>query len=601
MIRKIDNITSIDKFLSLFPIYTEDLAAARSALTAAWESVLQKRIGNLQNGNIPHDALHSLRMAYTLAGLGMDSGTIVCALLYSENNTPAFSEEEITAAFGASVVPILQAAATFSDIKLYNKRKDPAGTICKMFLSMVNDLRIMIFLLADRLDKIQYVSEYPENRRKPMVHEIIEIWAPLAQRMGISTIQHELEDLSLKYLNREAFNQIKAVVAAKKKEREAFLQSVEHSLYAIMQENGISVKVQSRAKHFWSIYQKMVKRNKTADELYDLLAVRILCASVSECYTILGLVHTLWKPLEGRFKDYIAMSKPNGYQSLHTTVLCDEGQTLEIQIRTHDMHEVAERGVASHWVYKKRDSHSTVNETELSFVRQVKILSEKKYNDDEFLAQLKNDLLGDSIYVFTPQGDIIELPAGSTAIDFAYSIHSEIGEKIISARADGVIIPLSRPLKNTQVIEIITHPHAHPTLNQYANAHTSKARQKIRAWLQQHTETAQTGDKSGKSDDTLSAEREAKQPHHRGKGEPQTEEPAILQIRIDDSTNFLVKFAKCCNPTAKDSVCGYVSRGRGVIIHKKDCPNLKKIPEIDDRIIQVELITGEKKQKQQSD
>ena len=597
MIRKIDNITSSDIFLSKFPLYTENSDSQRKALTAAWDSVVQKRIGNSATGSIPHDALHSLRMAYTLAELGMDSGTIVCALLYSENNTPAFSEEEINHIFGTSVVQILQAAATFSDVKLYNKRKDPAGTICKMFLSMVNDLRIMIFLLADRLDKIQYIFEYPENRRKAMVHEIIEIWAPLAQRMGISTIQHEMEDLSLKYLHREAFNQIKEVVAAKKKEREAFLQSVERSLYTIMEENGLSVTVQSRAKHFWSIYQKMVKRNKTADELYDLLAVRILCSSVNECYTILGLVHTLWKPLAGRFKDYIAMSKPNGYQSLHTTVICTEGQTLEIQIRTYGMHEIAERGVASHWVYKKRDSHSSVNESELSFVRQVKMLSEKKYNDDEFLAQLKNDLLGDSIYVFTPRGDIIELPAGSTAIDFAYSIHSEIGEKIVSARADGVIIPLSRPLKNTQVIEIITHPQAHPTRNQYANAHTSKARQKIRAWLQQHTETTHTGDKNDKPEE-VQPERGGKLPHRqRGTGEPQTIKPAILQIRIDDSENFLVKFAKCCNPAAEDAVCGYVSRGRGVIIHKTDCSNLKKIPDIENRLIAVELITGEKPKK----
>lgn len=222
MIRKRDNITSFDAFLSAFPVYTEDSDSERTALAAAWNSVLEKRTGGSANGSIPHDALHSLRMAYTLADLGMDSGTIVCALLYSENNTPAFSEEEITATFGAAVMPILQAAATFSDVKLYNKRKDPAGTICKMFLSMVNDLRIMIFLLADRLDKIQYIAEYPEDRRKTMVHEISDIWAPLAQRMGISTIQHELEDLSLKYLHREAFNQIKAVVAAKKKEREAF-------------------------------------------------------------------------------------------------------------------------------------------------------------------------------------------------------------------------------------------------------------------------------------------------------------------------------------------------------------------------------------------
>ena len=429
--------------------------------------------------------------------------------------------------------------------------------------------------------------------------------------MGISTVQNELEDLSLKYINREAFDQIKTVVAAKKKEREAFLQSAEKTIYQTMEKAGIKVKVQSRAKHFWSIYQKMKKRNKAADELYDLLAVRILCTTVNECYTILGLMHTVWKPLEGRFKDYIAMPKANGYQSLHTTVICKGGQTLEIQIRTHEMHEIAERGVASHWVYKKHSKNKTANEQELSFVQQVKSLAQQRFNNEEFLAELKSDLLSDSIFVFTPKGDIIELPAGATAVDFAYRIHSSIGEKLVSAKADGAIIPLSRPLKNTQVVEVITHPNAHPTHNQYENAHTTRARQKIRAWLQlnENLLRSEKEEKGQRTDLTEDSAKEALRPPKETPEEAETAKRELesaqkdpkknpaLRIRIGGSTNFPVRFAGCCKPTSDSAICGYVANGRGVIIHRKSCINLKRIPDLEARLIDVEWDIKESKQK----
>ncbi|MGP1431325.1 MAG: RelA/SpoT family protein [Treponema sp.] len=627
MIQKVENLASLKHFFERYPDYAESENAEDAArISAAWNILLKERMPQAQNGSaetvptvpasdhaptdqqaapitsddgIPHDIAHSLRMAHSLAALEMDSESIVCALLYSENGSFKLPEDRLRKEFGNTTADILDAAAKFSDVKLYTTGKEHTDTVCKMFFSMVNDLRVMIVQLADRLDKIRYIREYPEDRQRRIAGEIIEIWAPLAQRMGISTVQNELEDLSLKYINREAFDQIKEVVASKKKEREAFLKETEKTLYEAIQKTGIKVTVQSRAKHFWSIYQKMKKRNKAADELFDLLAVRILCNTVNECYTILGLVHTIWKPLEGRFKDYIAMPKANGYKSLHTTVICQGGQTLEIQIRTHEMHEIAERGVASHWLYKKRSKNKTANEQELSFVQQVKSLAkQQRFNNEEFLAELKSDLLSDSIFVFTPGGDIIELPAGATAVDFAYRIHSSIGEKLVAAKADGVIIPLSRPLKNTQKVEIITNPNAHPTHNHYENAHTTRARQKIRAWLQAHenllnTEKEEKGQQGELQEEAPvrpakeTAEETEKIRRDLEQAQKDPTRNSAVRIRIGNSTNFPVRFAGCCKPTLDAAICGYVANGRGIIIHKKDCRNLKHIPDLENRLIDV--------------
>ena len=390
------------------------------------------------------------------------------------------------------------------------------------------------------------------------------------------------------------FDQIKNLVSAKKGERSTFLETAEKEIIQVAAKAGIEISVKSRAKHFWSIYQKMKKRNKAADELYDLLAMRILCPSVNECYSMLGLVHTIWKPIDGRFKDYIAMPKANGYQSLHTTVMCSDDRLLEIQIRTTEMHHIAENGVASHWLYKKGTSNEIVDANNVALINQLKELSRNRFTDEDFLSRIKRDLLGDSIFVFTPKGDIIELPAGSTAIDFAYTIHSAVGEKIVGAKADGSIIPLSQSLKNTQVIEIATHPQAHPTLNQYNNAHTAKARQKIRAWLQLNDPTSafekrESGevDKQTSQQNQIGHHKGLLQTHHDEENKPEFD-AAVLKIRVGDSTNFMIKFANCCKPVPPLPITGYVSRGRGIIIHRQDCNNLARIPEINNRSMCVE-------------
>ena len=324
--------------------------------------------------------------------------------------------------FGLSVTQLVEGTSRISVLKLKNKTIQQAESIRKMFFAMIDDIRIIMVRLADRLDKMRTLKNFPIEQQKPIAQETIDIWAPLANRLGISSIKDELEDLSLKYINKEVYDHIKALVAAKKSERAHFLTEAEKLILKKTEKAGIQVEVRSRAKHFFSIYQKMKKRNKSADELYDLLAIRILCETVNDCYTLIGLVHTIWKPLDGRFKDYIAMPKANGYQSLHTTVLNHEGRPLEIQIRTKEMDFIAEKGVASHWLYKQGKGNEKVTANHLSVINQLKELSQNKYTDEDFLNRIKLDILGDSIFVFTPKGDIMELPAGSTAIDFAYKI-----------------------------------------------------------------------------------------------------------------------------------------------------------------------------------
>lgn len=576
------------------------LSPDREKIEAAWSFMSARKAGVMRAcGEAFMD--HPLRVARILTELHLDADAIICALLHGSMEDLGLTTDEIESKFGKSVARMVTGTSRISGLRMQNKTVQQAESIRKMFFAMVDDIRIILVRLADRLDKMRSLKNFPEDQQKIIAQETIDIWAPLANRLGISFVKDELEDLSLKFLNREVFDQIKSLVSAKKGERATFLEKAEGEIIRVAEKAGIRVSVQSRAKHFWSIYQKMKKRNKAADELYDLLAMRVLCDSVNECYTMLGLVHTVWKPLDGRFKDYIAMPKANGYQSLHTTVMCLEGRPLEIQIRTYEMHHIAENGIASHWLYKKGTSNEVINADNLSIINQLKELSQARFTDEDFLARIKLDLLGDSIFVFTPKGDIIELPAGSTAIDFAYYIHSAVGEKIVGAKADGSIIPLSQALRNTQVVEIVTHPQAHPTLNQYNNAHTAKARQKIRIWLQENDpsgafEKREPGevDKTAMQAGQMAAQG-SQYGHHKGTLQQEHEESAppqydsaVLKIRVGDTTNFMIKFAACCKPVPPSLITGYVSRGRGIIIHRTDCSNLARIPEIKNRSITVE-------------
>ncbi len=570
----------LENFFKDFPDYEAD----KEKITAAWNYLLEKAAGVKRNCGKPW-YLHPMRVARILAQNKLDSDSIISGFFHSILSLPGTSLDEIKSRFGEDVAKIVNGTTKITSLPINSKTLLQADSIRKMLFAMVDDVRVILVKLADRLDRMRNIKNADEKDRRIIAHEALDIWAPLADRLGISAGKNELEDLSLKYTNPDVFQQIKAIVSQKKDERSEYLNKATQAILKSAAKAGIEITITSRAKHFYSIYQKMRKRNKEPGELYDLLALRILCETDSECYTLVGIVHGLWKPLEGRFKDYIAMPKSNGYQSLHTTVMC-EGKPLEIQIRTKKMHNIAEHGVASHWLYKKGTSHDLVDVKQLSIFNQLQELRNEHLDDETFFNEFKNELLGDEIVVFTPKGDVVKLPAGSTAIDFAYHIHSAVGEKIVGAKADGKIIPLSTKLSNTQIIEVLTNPQAHPTEAQIKLAKTSKARQRIHAWLTAN-DPVFIEKAAAKAAEIAERENAPKKQHKRGTGNGVQTANHSGKIKIGNTTNFVITIAKCCSPKYPDPIVGYISRARGITIHKASCLTYLRIPGIEKRSIEV--------------
>ncbi len=586
-----DSTVLIDTFFKTYPLYSQE--PSRERIQKAWAYLIEKT-GNLNRSCGKPYYLHPMRVACILAQMKMDSDTVISGFFHNIEEVDETCVSDIASLFGSDVASLIRDTSKITSLKIKNKTLQQADSIRKMLFAMIDDIRVIIIKMADRLDRMRNLRNVPPSSQRAIAGEVIDIWAPLASRLGMSDIKSEMEDLSLKYSNPDVFQQIKSIVAQKKEERAEYLDKAVQAIYKAAEKQGIQVSIKSRAKHFYSIYQKMRKRNKGADELFDLLALRVICNEVSECYTLIGIVHSFWKPLDGRFKDYIAMPKANGYQSLHTTVMC-EGRPLEIQIRTAEMDNVAEHGVAAHWLYKKGTNHDLVKAEDLSIINQLKELRSEKLNDDTFFKQLKEELLGDEIYVFTPKGDVVELPAGATAIDFAYHVHSAIGEKIVGAKADGKIIPLSTPLQNTQIIEIITNPQAHPTENQLKLVKTSKAKQKIRSWLYQNdSDFKELYDKQKAVNDDMPPQPLRAKKHHSGAGYIE-QKRYTGKIRIGDTTNFFITIAKCCNPKPGDLIVGYISRVRGVTVHKATCLTYQRIPNIENRSIEVMWDEAEEK------
>lgn len=572
----------LQEFIQNFSFYSD---SSKEKITKAWDFLLQNCKDKKRPCGSPY-YLHPLRIAYILAQREFDDDCICAGLLHSIYDFEITSEE-ISSQFGTSVAKIIDGTSKIMHIPVNSKTLHQADAIRKMLFAMVDDVRVIFVKLADRLDRIRNIKTLESSQQKLLASEIIDIWAPLADRLGMSKEKNEFEDLSLKYTNPDAFQQIKAVIAQKKDERAAYLQKAVSTIQAEADKIGIQVSISSRAKHFYSIYQKMRKRNKEPSELFDLLALRVICQHKTDCYTLIGIVHGLWKPLEGRFKDYIAMPKANGYQSLHTTVMCED-KPLEIQIRTQKMHDIAEHGVASHWLYKKGMNHDLVDVNNLSIFNQLQELRNKPLSDETFFQNFKNDLLGDEVLVFTPKGEVKKLPLGSNAIDFAYSIHSAIGEKIVGAKANGKIIPLTQPLQNTQIIEILTNPQAHPTEAQLKSVKTTKAKQKIHSWLVANDSTFEAKSNTAKIENEASKViQEEHRKHKKGTGLPQ-EQKETGKVKVGNTTNFIVTFAKCCNPKYPDPISGYVSTGRGLIIHKANCITFHRIPNIEKRTLDVE-------------
>lgn len=552
--------------------------------------------------------IHPLAVAETLIQLNMDADTVCAGLLHDVIEDTDTSEEIITENFGKNVCELVQGVTKIANIKSLSKSAQEAETIRKMFLAMSKNMPVIIIKLADKLHNMRTLQYMEPTRAKEIASDCLDIYAPLADRLGIAWMKAELEDLSLKTLKPDTYQYIQDYLLAKKSEFDKYLETVKKKIANACIEAGIkNIKITTRSKHTYSIYMKMKKRRKEIDEIFDILGVRVICNTVPECYTLVGIIHQLWPPMEGRFKDYIAMPKANNYQSLHTTIMAMNGVILEIQIRTYEMDQIAEYGVASHWAYKAnigaQNSSSWVNMDSQQLSRiatKLKSWNSEIEQSESFMEDIKSELLKDTIYVFTPKGQAIELPIGATALDFAYMIHTEIGNHTVSAKANGSIVPLGQPLENTQVVEILTQKNAHPRVTWLKYAHTTSARRKIRAWLNKYDENLliEKNIIAHKKDLVAAISNEPPAPV----APEDLQDSEIVRkvnndykkssVTVAKNKNMMISLAQCCNPVPGDSIVGYVSRGRGIIVHKSDCPNLVHMSEIEQRKIEVEWETA---------
>ena len=555
--------------------------------------------------------IHPLSVASILVDIRMDAQGVIAALLHDVLEDTETTRTSLRKEFGREVESLVQGVTKISVLRGRSSRSlQHAETIRKMLFAMVKDVRVILIKLADKLHNMRTLGYLGPDDRARIAMETLDIYAPLAGRLGISRIKDELEDLSLKHLQPVVYEQIRQFVSDRKSERAEYLERVKEAITREATAAGIAITIETRAKHFYSIYQKTRRRGKQMEEIYDLLGLRVLCDTTSQCYELLGLVHKLWMPIEGRFKDYIAMPKSNRYQSLHTTVMGFAGKIIEIQIRTHAMHQTAENGIAAHWLYKSKVLKDGEKTKELSLINKLREWQGATKGglgagavSGDFLDEIKKELLRDSIYVFTPKGDVVELPYGSTAIDFAYHIHTDIGEQCTGAKADGAIVPLKEPLKNTQVVEIMTSKTAHPHLDWLRYVKTSKARSRIKHWLAQNEpglifDRNIVARKSEEAPQVVTFQKTKGRPpggpvpeEPPAGPETQIRDPSKVSIRIGEERNIMIRIAQCCTPSTGDAIVGYVSRGRGITVHRIGCPSIASIKDFAERSIDVEWET----------
>lgn len=590
--------------------------------------------------------IHPLCVAIILADLEMDKETIAAGILHDVVEDTIMSLEELKREFGEEVALLVDGVTKLTQISWsMDKMEIQAENLRKMFLAMAKDIRVIIIKLADRLHNMRTLQYMKPEKQKEKAKETMEIYAPIAHRLGISKIKIELDDLSLKYLHPDVYYDLAEKISLKKDARESFVKSIVDEVQAHLKEVGIEAKVEGRVKHFFSIYKKMVNQNKTLDQIYDLFAVRIIVDNVKDCYAALGVIHEMYKPIPGRFKDYIAMPKPNMYQSLHTTLIGSNGQPFEIQIRTYEMHRTAEYGIAAHWKYKESGSGQVAagkEEEKLSWLRQILEWQKDMSDNKEFLNMVKGDLdlFSDSVYCFTPSGDVKNLPSGSTPIDFAYSIHSAVGNKMVGARVNGKLVNIDYVIQNGDQVEVITSQNSKGPSRDWLNlVKSTQAKNKINQWFK--TELKEDNILRGK--DMVDRYCKAKGINYSDINKPEYQEKVMkryafrdwdsvlasighgglkegqvinkmveernkkLKKEVTDSTilsdiedlssklpvakrsgsgiivkgihDLAVRFSKCCSPVPGDEIVGFVTRGRGISIHRTDCVNVLNLPE----------------------
>ena len=586
--------------------------------------------------------IHPISVAMILADMGMDTNTIVAGLLHDVIEDTDYTYEDISNIFNVEVANLVDGVTKLGKIKYKSKEEQQADNVRKMLLAMAKDIRVIIIKLADRLHNMRTLKYMKPEKQKKKAQETLDIFAPLAHRLGISKIKWELEDLCLRYIHPEEYYDLVNMIAEKRVEREKFISRIIEEIKENLDKANIDSDIEGRPKHFYSIYRKMVNKHKSIEQIFDLTAIRILVNTVKDCYAVLGIVHTIYKPIPGRFKDYIAMPKPNMYQSLHTTVIGSEGKTFEIQIRTFEMHRTAEYGIAAHWKYKSgvtgTDSKDMTFENKLTWLRDILEWQKEAVDATEFMEGFKLDLFSDEIFVFTPKGVVINLPAGATPIDFAYKIHTDIGNKCVGAKVNGKIVTLDYKLKTGEIVEILTSSSSRgPNIDWLNIANSNQARSKIKQWLRKarREENLERGkemlEKECKKQSLLFSdlckgplydkllkryhlnnveeiyvavgegellsstvisklkENVVKQVTEEelnknieeqiAKTERQTKKKQSYGVTVKGLNNIMVRFARCCNPVPGDDIAGYITKGRGVSVHRKDCSNFKAIVE----------------------
>ena len=597
--------------------------------------------GQLRLSGDPY-VTHPVEVAVILIDLGLDTDSLIAALLHDVVEDTEVTLEQIQKKFGPDVAVLVDGVTKLGRIPYSSREEQQAENIRKMLLAMAKDIRVIIIKLADRLHNMRTSYAWPAQKQLDKSLETMEIYAPLAHRLGIRTIKEELEDISLRHLDPVAYNEIETMLAHRKEEREQLLENIKSRIAERLSSLNLNVHIEGRVKSVYGIYRKIYMQGKSFEEIYDIYAVRVIVDTVNECYNILGVIHDLMKPIPGRFKDYISTPKPNMYQSLHTTVIGKEGIPFEVQIRTWEMHHTAEYGIAAHWKYKLGMSGRDSLDQRLEWVRQLLEIQKEVKDAEDFIRSLKTDLAPDEVYVFTPKGDVINLPAHSTPIDFAYAIHSAVGHRMTGAKVDGKIVPIDYELKTGEIVEVMTSssPSHGPSRDWLKIAATSEARNKIRAWFKRErreeniaegrTEIEREFKRNGilLEDDRLREfiDSVARRQHFNTTDEflaaigyggiilskimprikddyVKTVKPQQIQLPenvtprhtvggviVEGLDNCLVKLSHCCNPLPGDPIVGFITRGFGVSIHKKDCPNVSRTiddPAYKERFVQV--------------
>ena len=594
--------------------------------------------------------IHPINVAYILAGVGLDEATICAALLHDVVEDTDATDEDLRRDFGEEVADMVAGVTKLSTIQFSTVEEQQAEDYRKMFLAMGKDIRVIIIKLADRLHNMRTLKFLKRERQIANAKETMEIYAPLANRLGLYSMKWELEDLSFKYLYPEEYHELVEGIDKKREERLKFIEKIMDDIRVQLKKQHIDAEVTGRAKHLYSIYRKMQRDNKTLDQIYDLFALRILVNSVKDCYSALGVVHEMYSPMPGRFKDYIAVPKPNMYQSIHTTLLGDKGTPFEVQIRTWDMHRIAEYGIAAHWAYKEasyfgKKQAVKVEEDKLAWLRESLEWQKDMQDPQEFLETLKTELFEDEVYVFTPKGLIKVLPRGATPIDFAYSIHEEIGNHMTGCKINSKMMPIITQLKSGDIIEVVTSDNSKgPSRDWLKFVKSTKAKNKIQGWFkkEERTENIEKGkdliEKEIKRIGIARADlfkqeyvepmldrykyknleemyaavgfgansavkiiarilQEYRKEHEEENIEEKIEKlntqktvkqkPSSSGIVVKGIDNCLVKLSKCCNPLPGDEIIGYITKGRGVSVHRKDCVNVKDLLTEENRIIDV--------------